>query len=201
MSTPHTDDVDQADTESTPPTDAAEIEETAAPTAASAPDVVPGTPPESNTGSSLVEAAAADAAVDLSRTDTTNTTLSTLAGVLLTILVAGAGLTTGDGSYPTAALVAMGAASALLAAVLVVLTTAMWPRRGGTGGVPHYATLTPAQVVDELATTDSAHWHAERAVAKATIASRKHTAQRLAGACLAAAGVLLAVATIWTLAT
>ena len=149
----------------------------------------------------LAEAAATDAATDLARTDVTNTTLATLAGVLLTVLTAGAGLTTGDGSYPVLALAAMGAAAALLAAVLVVLATAMWPRRGGTGGVPHYATLTPEQLATELATADPGRWHAERAVAKAKIASRKHTAQRLAGTGLAAAGVLLAVATIWTLAT
>lgn len=149
----------------------------------------------------LIEAAATDAATDLARTDTTNTTLATLAGVLLTVLTAGAGLTTGDGSYPTPALVAMGAAAALLAAVLVVLATAMWPRRGGNGGVPHYAALSPEQLVTELTTVAPDRWHAERATAKAKIASRKHTAQRLAGAGLATAGILLALATIFTLAT
>lgn len=147
----------------------------------------------------LVEAAAADAATDLSRTDPANTTLTTLASVMLTILVAGAGLTTGDGSYPTAALVVMGGAAVLLAAVLVVLTSAMWPRRGGTGGVPYYATRTPAELAQELGNADPALWHAERAVVKSRIASRKHTAQRLAGALLAAAGILLALATILTL--
>ncbi|WP_160050094.1 MULTISPECIES: hypothetical protein [unclassified Nocardiopsis] len=147
----------------------------------------------------LTEAAAADAAVDLGRTDATNTTLATLAGVVLTVLTAGAGLTTGDGAYPTPALVAMGGAAALLAAVLVVLATAMWPRRGGTGGVPHYATLTPRQLTEELAADTPARWHAERAVAKARIAVRRHTAQRLAAALLAGAGLLLALATILTL--
>ncbi|SIO87454.1 hypothetical protein BQ8420_16575 [Nocardiopsis sp. JB363] len=149
----------------------------------------------------LPEAAAADAATDLARTDATNTTLATLSGVLLTVLTAGAGLTTGDGSYPTLALVAMGTAAALLAAALVVLTTAMWPRRGGDGGVPHYATHTPDTLLAELTESVTARWHAERAVAKARIATRKHIAQRVAGAALAAAGVLLAVATILTLAT
>lgn len=149
----------------------------------------------------LVEAAATDAATDLARTDVTNTTLATLAGVLLTVLTAGAGLTTGDGSYPVLALAAMGAAAALLAGVLVVLATAMWPRRGGTGGVPHYAALSPEQLATELATADPGRWHAERATAKAKIASRKHIAQRLAGAGLATAGILLALATILTLVT
>ena len=151
------------------------------------------------TDTALIEVAATDAATDLARTDTTNTTLATLAGVLLTVLTAGAGLTTGDGSYPASALVAMGAAAALLAAVLVVLATAMWPRRGGTGGVPHYATHTPGSLFTELVTADPGRWHAERAVVKARIASRKHTAQRLAGAGLATAGILLALATILTL--
>lgn len=148
----------------------------------------------------LVEAAAADAAQDLARTDTSNTTLATLAGVLLTVLTAGAGITSGDGSYPTAALAAMGVAAALLAAVLAILATAMWPRRGGTGGVPHYAAHTPDELATELATADPGRWHAKRAVAKARIASRKHLAQRLAGVGLAAAGLLLAAATILTLA-
>jgi len=149
----------------------------------------------------LVAAAAEDAATDLSRTDTTNTTLATLSGVLLTVLTAGAGLTSGDGTYPTPALVAMGAAAVLLAAALVVLTTALWPRAGGTGGVPHYAVQTPARLQDVLTQTCPGRWHAERAVAKARIASRKHTAQRIAATALACAGVLLAVATILTLAT
>lgn len=158
-------------------------------------------PEHSTPDTALIEAAAADAATDLGRTDTTNTTLATLAGVLLTVLTAGAGLTSGDGSYPGAALVAMGAAAALLAAVLVVLAVAMWPRRGGTGGVPHYATLSPAELAHELAETGPARWHAERATVKASIATRKHIAQRLAGTGLATAGILLALATILTLAT
>jgi len=147
----------------------------------------------------LVEAAAADAAVDLSRTDATNATNGTLAGVVLTILVGAAGLTTGDASYPAPALAAMGGAAACLSAVLVVLAAAMWPRRGGGGGVPRYAALDPEQLVEELGRDTPARWHAERAVAKARIACRRHAAQRLASVMLAAASVLLALATILTL--
>jgi hypothetical protein len=188
-----------------PPPQASEPDTSPAPAATPASTVDEEPPATDDTASgpdtTLVEAAAADAAADLARTDVTNTTLATLAGVLLTILVAGAGLTTGDGSYPTVALASMGGAAALLAAVLVVLAVAMWPRRGGTGGVPYYATRTASQLAAELATTDPARWHAERAVVKGRIAIRKHGAQRLAGAGLAVAGLLLAVATIWTLAT
>lgn len=154
----------------------------------------------SGTDTTLAEAAAADAATDLARTDPANTTVATMSGVILTVLLAGAGITSGDGSYPIAALVAMGVAAASLSIVLVVFAVAMWPQRRGTGGVPHYATLSPAELATELATADPALWHAERAVVKARIAARKHVAQRLAGVGLAAAGLLLAVATILTLA-
>ena len=155
----------------------------------------------SATDTPLAAAAAADASTDLARTDTANTTLATLSGVLLTVLTAGAGLTSGDGSYPVPALVAMGAAAVLLALALVVLTTALWPRAGGSGGVPAYAAQSPARLHLQLGETCPGRWHAERAVAKARIATRKHTAQRVAAVALAAAGVLLAVATVLTLAT
>lgn len=152
----------------------------------------------------LAEAAAADAAADLARTDTTNTALAGMAGVLLTILVAGAGLTSADGGFPILAQAAMGAAAAALAAVLVILAAAMWPRHGGSGGVPHYARRTGAELAEELAKAGAdpeaaARWHAERATAKAAIALRKHKCQRYAAAGLALAGVLLAVATIVTI--
>ncbi|GAA1463467.1 hypothetical protein NE857_33895 (plasmid) [Nocardiopsis exhalans] len=152
----------------------------------------------------LAEAAAADATTDLARTDTSNAALAGLSGVLLTILVAGAGLTSADGGFPVVAQAAMGAAAAVLAGVLVILAAAMWPRHGGVGGVPHYARLTGTELADELAQAAAdpaaeARWHAERATAKARIAVRKHAHQRAAAAGLALAGVLLAVATIVTI--
>ena len=182
------------------PTAPAETEPTEA---GSTPDAAVSGPDEevSVPDTTLVEAAAEDAATDLARTDTTNTTLATLSGVLLTVLTAGAGITSGDGTYPTPALVAMGTAAVLLAGALVVLATALWPRAGGTGGVPHYATQSPTRLHLQLGETCPGRWHAERAVAKARIASRKHTAQRIAATALAAAGVLVAVATVLTLAT
>ncbi|MFC9090515.1 Pycsar system effector family protein [Nocardiopsis dassonvillei] len=155
----------------------------------------PTSPPQT-----LIEAAAADATVDLGRTDPANATLAATAGVVLTILVGAAGITSADTSAPAPALVAMGAAAVCLAGVLVVLAAASWPRRGGTGGVPHYATRTPAQLVQELAGDTSDRWYAERAVAKSRIACRRHTAQRWAWVLLAAAGLLLALAVILTLA-
>lgn len=162
---------------------------------------VPRSAPDNPADTVLLEAAAADSATDLARTDVTNTTLASLSGVILTVLLAAVGLTTGDGSYPPLALVAMGAAAILLAAVLVVLAAAMWPRRGGTGGVPHYATLTAAALEAELAVTTPARWYAERTVAKARIAVRRHTAQRVATTALAAAVSMLALAAILSLAT
>lgn len=162
----------------------------------------PSTPTSEPTSESLalVEAAATDAAVDLGRTDPANATLAATSGVVLTILVGAAGITSADTSVSAPALVAMGAAAVCLAGVLVVLAAASWPRRGGTGGVPHYATRTPEQLVQELAEDTPARWHAERAVAKSKIACRRHTAQRWAWTLLAAAGLLLALAVILTLA-
>lgn len=147
----------------------------------------------------LAEAAAADAVADLTRTDTSNAAMAGMAGVLLTVMAAGAGLTSADGAFPVPAQVAMGAAAVILSAVLVTLAAAIWPRHGGTGGVPHYARRTSAQLAEEFTDTDPILWHAERATAKARIATRKHHHQRAAAAGLALAGVLLAVATVITL--
>src|SRR5690606_41936453 len=91
----------------------------------------------------VLDRAAEDAQTVLQRTDTVNSTLATMSGVLLTVMAAGSGLADGDGTYPTAALWTMGAAAAVPAAVLVVPARAMRPRRGRRGGSPHYATLTP----------------------------------------------------------
>ena len=122
-----------------------------------------------------------------------------MAGVLLTVMAAGAGLSSGDGAFPVPAQVAMGAAAAILATVLVTLAAAIWPRHGGIGGVPHYAQRTGAQLAEEFTQADPVHWHAERAAAKAAITVRKHRHQRFAAAGLSLAGVLLAVATVITL--
>ncbi|MGW8527034.1 hypothetical protein [Nocardiopsis sp. NPDC055824] len=171
--------------------------ETSVPIGPAQPPVAPAFEPRPE---ALVKAAAADAAVDLARTDSGNSTLATTSGVVLTILVGAAGLTTADASYPVPALVAIGAAAVCLTAVLVVLAAASWPRRGGTGGVPYYAVRTPEQLVQDLAETAPVLWHAERAVVKSRIATRRHTAQRWGWVLLAAAGVLLTTATILTLA-
>lgn len=158
----------------------------------------PGPPAEAV---ALAEAAAADAVADLTRTDTSNAAMAGMAGVLLTVMAAGAGLSSGDGAFPVAAQVAMGAAAVILSAVLVTLAAAIWPRHGGTGGVPHYARRTADQLAEEFTAADPVRWHAERATAKARIATRKHHHhhQRFAAAGLAVAGVLLAMATVITL--
>ncbi|HLU96333.1 MAG TPA: Pycsar system effector family protein [Thermobifida alba] len=146
----------------------------------------------------VLDRAAEDAQTVLQRTDTVNSTLATMSGVLLTVMAAGSGLADGDGTYPTAALWTMGAAAAVLAAVLVVLAGAMWPRRGGRGGVPHYATLTPAQVQRELAGAHPTTWQAERVAVLSRIAVRKHRAQRAAVTGLALGGLLLAASVLLT---
>ncbi|MFY7069042.1 hypothetical protein ACOQFV_24560 [Nocardiopsis changdeensis] len=184
--------------EQPPAADPAPVPAEPAPEPAPAPVAVPAprTPVEAI---ALAEAAAADAVADLTRTDTSNAAMAGMAGVLLTVMAAGAGLSSGDGAFPAPAQVAMGAAAVVLSAVLVTLAAAIWPRHGGTGGVPHYARRTAAQLAEEFTATDPVRWHAERAAAKAAIATRKHRHQRVAAAGLALAGVLLAAATVITL--
>lgn len=169
-----------------------------APEPAPAPAAAPA-PRPSGEAVALAEAAAADAVADLTRTDTSNAAMAGMAGVLLTVMAAGAGLSSGDGAFPLPAQVAMGAAAVVLSAVLVTLAAAIWPRHSGTGGVPHYAQRTAEQLAEEFTAADPVRWHADRATAKAAIAVRKHRHQRVAAAGLSVAGVLLAVATVITL--
>jgi len=151
----------------------------------------------------LLQEAADDAMAVLHRADTTNGTLAALSGVLLTVIAAGVGLSDQDAVFPAPARIAMGTAAVLLAAVLVVLATAIWPHRGVGGrlsGVPHYAQCDPKQVAAELTATDRQAWTSERLVTLSQIAVRKHRRQRIALMLLAAAGLLLATAVIATVA-